>query len=100
LRLWLLIPAAVIGGICGGILLLLASAQVFQILVPFLTLFASLMFAVQDRARDWIIRRTSHDRPDDDGVKKALVPVSLTVVYGGYFGAGRVSSSYPSSGSL
>ena len=88
-RLWLLLPVAIIGGICGGILLLLVSDQVFRILVPFLILFASLLLAVQDRVRDWIIRHTSHKKPDDDGVKKALVPVGLTAVYGGYFGAGQ-----------
>ena len=88
-RLWLLIPVGIIGGICGGMLLLLVSDQVFRILVPFLILFASLLLAVQDRVRDWINRHSSHERPEDDGVKKALVPVGLTAVYGGYFGAGQ-----------
>jgi len=88
-RLWLLLPVAIIGGICGGILLLLVSAQVFRILVPFLILFASLLLAVQDRVQDWIIRHAGKKESDDYGVKKALVPVGLTAVYGGYFGAGQ-----------
>ena len=88
-RLWLLIPVGIIGGICGGMLLLLVSDQVFRILVPFLILFASLLLAVQGRVRDWIIRHAGPENPDDDGVKKAIVPIGLTAVYGGYFGAGQ-----------
>ena len=87
-RLWLLIPVGIIGGILGGMLLLLVSDQVFRVLVPFLILFASLLLAIQDRARDWIIRHAGQEMPND-GVKKALVPIGLTAVYGGYFGAGQ-----------
>ncbi len=87
-RLWLLIPVGIIGGICGGMLLLLVSDQVFRALVPFLILFASLLLAVQHRVRDWIDRHSGQEMPND-GVKKALVPIGLTAVYGGYFGAGQ-----------
>jgi len=86
-RLWLFIPVGIIGGICGGMLLLLVSDQVFRVLVPFLILFASLLLAVQDRVRDWIIRHAGKKNSDDDEIKKALVPVGLTAIYGGYFGA-------------
>jgi len=85
-RLRLLVPAGIIGGITGGILLLVVSGQVFHILVPFLILLASVLLAVQDRVRDWIRNRSGKDR---DSVKKALVPVGFTAVYGGYFGAGQ-----------
>ena len=53
-RLLMLIPAGIIGGLVGGILLLYISAQVFHILVPFLILLAAALLAVQDRVRDWI----------------------------------------------
>ena len=55
-RLLMLIPAGIIGGLVGGILLLYISAQVFHILVPFLILLAAALLAVQDRVRDWIRR--------------------------------------------
>ena len=40
-RLWFLLPASVLGGIVGGILLLKTGEQVFRTLVPFLILFAT-----------------------------------------------------------
>jgi hypothetical protein len=86
--LWLLLPAAVVGGIAGGALLLNTEERVFQALTPFLILGASALLAVQDPVRAWITRRGA-------AVKKAVVggvwvalPVSLAAIYGGYFGAG------------
>ena len=40
-RLMMLVPAGIIGGLVGGILLLYVSEQVFHILVPFLILLAA-----------------------------------------------------------
>jgi uncharacterized protein len=88
-RLWLFLPAGIIGGIAGGILLIFVSDQVFRFLVPFLILLASFLLAVQDRFRDWVRKHADRHPPSDDGTVKALVPVGLTAVYGGYFGAGQ-----------
>lgn len=88
-RLWLFLPVGIIGGIAGGVLLLVVSDQVFRVLVPFLILLASFLLAVQNRVRDWIRAHANRHRPGDDGAIKALVPVGLTAVYGGYFGAGQ-----------
>ncbi|MFY9800227.1 MAG: sulfite exporter TauE/SafE family protein [Methanoregula sp.] len=86
-RLWLLVPAGIIGGIAGSVLLIVASEQVFHILIPFLILLAALLLAVQDRVRDWV-RKRSH-RTGSRGVgSKIVLPVGLAAVYGGYFGAG------------
>lgn len=85
-RLWLLVPAGIIGGIAGSFLLLVASERVFHVLIPFLILSAAMLLAVQDRVRDWLQKR-SHDEPENKG-GRALLPVGLAAVYGGYFGAG------------
>ena len=85
-RLWLLVPAGIIGGIAGSFLLLVASEQVFHVIVPFLILAAAMLLAVQDRVRDWILKQ-SHDEPGKQG-RRAVLPVGLAAVYGGYFGAG------------
>ena len=85
-RLWILLPAGIIGGIAGSLLLLVASEQVFHVLVPFLILLAALLLAVQDQVRDWV-RMRSHDEPGKRG-GGAVLPVGLAAVYGGYFGAG------------
>jgi hypothetical protein len=87
-RLLMLLPAAVIGGLAGGILLLYVSAQVFHILIPFLILLAAILLAVQDRIRDWIRRHTGHDGTDENGCRNAAFPAGLAAVYGGYFGPG------------
>ncbi len=57
-RLWLLLPASVLGGIAGGIFLLKTGEQAFRALVPFLILFATLLIAVQDSLRSWLTRRS------------------------------------------
>jgi len=86
-RMWLLIPAGIIGSIAGSILLLIASEQVFHLLIPFLILFSSFLLAVQDRIRNWI-RNISGPSSDAGRNRVAVIPVGLAAVYGGYFGAG------------
>jgi uncharacterized protein len=86
-RLWLLVPAGIVGGIAGGFLLLVASENVFHLIVPFLILAAALLLAVQDRVRDWILKQSHNNDPGKHG-SGAVLPVGLAAVYGGYFGAG------------
>jgi uncharacterized membrane protein YfcA len=86
-RLWILLPAGIMGGIAGSILLLLGNEQVFHVLVPFLILLAALLLAVQDRVRDWV-RVRSHPAESGEVGRTAILPVGLAAVYGGYFGAG------------
>jgi len=86
-RLWLIVPAGIIGGIAGSALLLVASEQVFHVLIPFLILLAALLLAVQDRVRDWVSKRSHRTGPSGVG-GKIVLPVGLAAVYGGYFGAG------------
>ena len=86
-RLRTLIPAGIIGGIAGGVLLLYIDAQVFRVLVPFLILLAAGLLAVQDRIRHWIASRSAIAM-GEASARKAALPVGLAAVYGGYFGAG------------
>ncbi|MEI8242190.1 MAG: sulfite exporter TauE/SafE family protein [bacterium] len=83
-RLLFCLPAAVLGGVAGGGLLLCTSERLFQSLVPFLILSASLLLAVQDRLKAWLGRRTGKALPEH----WAALPIALAAVYGGYFGAG------------
>lgn len=87
-RLWLLVPASVVGGIAGGLILLNTDEQVFQALVPFLILLASGLLAAQEPVRRWFLRRASADRPATASEFWTVLPVGLAAVYGGYFGAG------------
>lgn len=89
-RLFLmLLPASIAGGWFGAFLLAHTPEAVFKQIVPFLILFATLVFA----ARDWITRLTRTQR---EGEQLTLagriwgVAVQFGVaIYGGYFGAGQ-----------
>lgn len=87
-RLWLALPAGVIGGIIGGILLLNTGERAFRALVPFLILLASGLLAVQDPLRTWLVRRAVQNGTPTPAEGWAMLPVGLAAIYGGYFGAG------------
>jgi hypothetical protein len=86
-RLWLILPASIIGGVLGGFLLLQTGEKLFKDLVPYLILLASGLLAIQDPVRAWLTRRMGgHHRANLE--KLTWLPVGLASVYGGYFGAG------------
>jgi uncharacterized membrane protein YfcA len=87
-RLWIVLPAGVVGGVVGGILLLNTGEKLFTRLVPFLILLASGLLAVQDPLRAWLTRRAAQNGSTTASEKWAMLPVGLAAVYGGYFGAG------------
>jgi len=87
-RLYLFVPASVIGGIIGGILLLNTGERLFRSLVPFLILLASALLAVADPLRNYINRRLSSRGASLEHYQFAILPITLAAVYGGYFGAG------------
>lgn len=88
-RLRLLIPAAVLGGLVGSVLLLSTSERLFRQLVPWLILLACGLLASQERVRRWAAARSggTSDGPREVGPWAAL-PVFAAAIYGGYFGAG------------
>jgi len=88
-RLWLLIPAGVLGGIMGGVMLLKTGEHLFRALVPFLILFATGLIAFQDPLRTRIMHRIGQttELAAARGVWIVL-PVVPAAMYGGYFGAG------------
>ena len=86
-RLWLIVPAGIVGGLVGGYLLLQTGEKLFRELVPYLILLASGLLAIQDPVRAWLVRRMG----EGHGArleKLAWLPVGLASVFGGYFGAG------------
>ncbi len=86
-RLWLVLPAAIVGGVLGGWLLLQTGEKLFTDLVPWLILLASGLLAIQDPVRAWLNRRMGQGQ--GAGLEKlSWLPVGLASIYGGYFGAG------------
>jgi uncharacterized membrane protein YfcA len=81
---------SLIGGLIGGVLLTRTPAPLFDRLVPYLILFATILFA----ARDFFVRlfrseRTTAARDPSLRWKATAVAFQFVVaLYGGYFGAG------------
>jgi uncharacterized membrane protein YfcA len=84
--LWRLIPPSLLGGWLGSWLLTHTSDRTFARLVPFLILFATLLFLAQGLIR----RKTagSAEAPSSRAIAAAVAFQFAVAVYGGYFGAG------------
>jgi uncharacterized protein len=90
IRPWLtrFVPVSILGGLLGALLLTWTSNKTFAKLVPFLILFATLLFLAQGLVRR-VARLEDPARPDRPGRIWGAVAFQLAVaVYGGYFGAG------------
>lgn len=86
-RLWLVVPAA-LGGLTGGLILLNTGERYFRELVPYLILLASLLLAIQEPLRRWLVARAENAGRGPQNEYWAAIPIFMTAVYGGYFGAG------------
>jgi uncharacterized membrane protein YfcA len=73
---------SLIGGLIGGLLLLSTPTAIFAGLVPWLTLFATMVFAVGNFGPLEMVQRLKV------GPRSALVAQFIISVYGGYFGGG------------
>ncbi|MDW8316649.1 MAG: sulfite exporter TauE/SafE family protein [Anaerolineae bacterium] len=88
-RLRLLVPAAMLGGLAGSVLLLSTSERLFRQLVPWLILLACGLLASQERVRRWAAARSAgNPNPAPKAGAWAALPVFAAAIYGGYFGAG------------
>lgn len=87
-RLWFLVPASILGGVLGGVLLLSTGEKLFREIVPWLILLAAVLLAVADPVRNWVLRRVGGSPESLNVDAWAVLPVGLAAVYGGYFGAG------------
>jgi hypothetical protein len=87
-RPWLprLAPVSLLGGLLGAVLLLHLGESVFERAVPFLVLFATLLFMTNDSLRPALSRfAASRTTPAPWSAVAFQFAVAL---YGGYFGAG------------
>jgi uncharacterized membrane protein YfcA len=91
---WFILPS-IIGGLLGAFLLLLTPSKFFAAIVPFLVLFATLLFSLQEPINRRL-RRSVSDKPADNNLQEvstqwlisAVGLQFLVAIYGGYFGAG------------
>ncbi len=85
--LWLLVPS-VFGALAGVLLVTQLRPEVFAWLVPWLILFAAILFAVQPRIARWMTVHAAYERPPARRMAGIIVFQALVAIYGGYFGAG------------
>jgi len=81
---WLSISSLIGGGI-GAILLRCTPAMLFEHLVPFLILFATILFIAEGPIQKKLRERSG---PNGIGMAGAAILILFVAVYGGYFGAG------------
>ncbi|HXG95128.1 MAG TPA: sulfite exporter TauE/SafE family protein [Blastocatellia bacterium] len=105
-RRWMIVlgPASVLGGLVGAILLLQTPSRTFAAIVPYLILFATLLFAAGEPLTRMLRRKrieSSQHGPIQSGDAEQIAAPDSTSwagaatlqffssVYGGYFGAGN-----------
>ncbi len=82
-----LLLAGLAGGLLGGLLLLAGGDDVFSLLIPWLLLAATALFAASPRLSRWLAaRRKESAVPPHSPL--SLGAHGLVSIYGGYFGAG------------
>lgn len=87
--LWRFVPVSILGGLVGSMLLTRTSNQTFSKLVPFLILFATVLFLAQGIFRRFVgLDARSGRHAEYPTVWGAMVFQLAVAVYGGYFGAG------------
>jgi uncharacterized membrane protein YfcA len=80
IRLTVLLPIGLVGGMVGAILLLVTPGGAFDLVIPWLLLLATLTFAGGRHLGDWLRRYVTIGRP------AFLVIQFILSIYGGYFG--------------
>jgi uncharacterized membrane protein YfcA len=78
---WLLLAIAIIGSVFGAWLVTITSDATFLKVVPWLLLFATVLFALGSRIARWL---QAHAKLAPWWLAVGMVPVAI---YGGYFGA-------------
>jgi len=84
-----LIVASVLGAFVGAVLLMATPARLFEVLIPLLLGFATVLFAFSRRITGWLRARALKRGGQEPRMSVTSIPMLLPVsVYGGYFGAG------------
>lgn len=81
------IVVAMLGGAVGALLLAYIGDRSFSMLIPFLILFATLLFGFGKAINSWIDDRTASISIESSGYLSRVLEFAIAV-YGGFFGAG------------
>jgi len=84
-----LLTASVLGALAGAMLLMVTPLRLFEVLIPLLLGFATVLFAYASRITQWLRARAQARGDGAPRMSVTSIPMLLPVsVYGGYFGAG------------
>ena len=83
-----LLLAGLAGGLLGGLLLLAGGDAVFSMLIPWLLLLATALFAASPWLSRWLAARRKEGNSVPPHAPASLAAHGLVSIYGGYFGAG------------
>jgi uncharacterized protein len=86
--LWRFIPVSVLGGLLGALLLTWTDNRTFARLVPYLILFATVVFLAQGMVRRLVVVKPPSNRQGHAVLWAVMLFQFAVAVYGGYFGAG------------
>jgi uncharacterized membrane protein YfcA len=85
-----LLAASLGGAVFGAVLLLATPSRMFEVLIPVLLGFATVLFAFSGRVTEWF-RARAQKRGREWKMSVTSIPLLLPIsVYGGYFGAGTL----------
>jgi len=87
-RMLLLVVPSIVGGVVGALLLRWTPPAIFDMLVPFLILFATLLFMAQDPIQRRLKRANMAGHESNRWLAGAMLFQLFVALYGGYFGAG------------
>jgi len=87
--LWRFAPVSLFGGLIGGVLLTCTTNAMFAKLVPFLILFATILFVAHGAFKKLArLEARTTDTSHSSRVWAAILFQFAVAIYGGYFGAG------------
>ena len=87
-RMLALVAPSLVGGIAGALLLRWTPASTFDALVPFLILFATLLFMAQEAVQRLLKTASVTGHKSARWLAGAMLFQLFVALYGGYFGAG------------
>jgi len=85
---WLLAPPSLLGGLLGAVLLLHTSEDYFRHIIPFLILFATILFTFQPFVSRVLQLEAQAAAKSRYGLAAEVLFIFGVGIYGGYFGAG------------
>lgn len=87
-RALVLVPASIVGGVIGAMILVRTGERTFTMLVPWMIMAAAVLLAIQDPVRAMVLRHSDPATHSPQISSVTLVAIVAASIYGGFFSAG------------